>query len=332
MNRRQNLYRPPFPPCRRGFTLIELMVTIGIIVILVSILFVAIAHVERSAKTNATHATLGNLKGLMSELDSTTQLQSDFPGWLYHDGGGLRVYYTTIAGSTFDFWRQPFTGIINFPTIAPGDVTAGNPDRDGSVAILNTSLAMNALGRVSANRTAMNNFGADRKFFPAATGAKCIGPGSDKWIGTTDDMDTSASTPVEKLTENITYPTGCSVQSGGIIYTYSPSAGFGAITTGPPGTGWVTGTPALPLLLDGWNNPIIFVPATGLQVRLLNGQSTFNPADATQTWIIVSPEGRVTGNGTANPTVTTPGRPFWASAGPDGDFSKGDDNVYSFEQ
>ncbi len=85
------------------------------------------------------------------------------------------------------------------------------------------------------------------------------------------------------------------------------------------------------MLLDGWNNPIIFVPATGLHVQMLNGASAYSGA-VTQNWIIVSPEGRVTGNGTANPIVTTPGRPFWASAGPDGDFSKGDDNIYSFEQ
>jgi hypothetical protein len=34
-----------------------------------------------------------------------------------------------------------------------------------------------------------------------------------------------------------------------------------------------------------------------------------------------------------NPLVTAPGnRPFFASAGPDGDFQSPDDNVYSFEQ
>ena len=34
-----------------------------------------------------------------------------------------------------------------------------------------------------------------------------------------------------------------------------------------------------------------------------------------------------------NPVIRSPdNRPFFASAGPDGDFSKGDDNLYSFEQ
>jgi hypothetical protein len=83
-------------------------------------------------------------------------------------------------------------------------------------------------------------------------------------------------------------------------------------------------------LKDGWGNPILFVPASGLHVRVLNGASTYKPTDATQNYIIVSPEGSVSGNGTATPVVTKIGKPFWASAGPDGDFTKGDDNLYSF--
>jgi hypothetical protein len=92
----------------------------------------------------------------------------------------------------------------------------------------------------------------------------------------------------------------------------------------------------IPILLDGWSNPIIYVPATGLHVKLLAGQGVYHPVDdadtfsATQDYILISPEGSVSGNGTPNPVVTRPGRPFFASAGPDGDFTKGDDNIYSF--
>jgi hypothetical protein len=58
-------------------------------------------------------------------------------------------------------------------------------------------------------------------------------------------------------------------------------------------------------LADGWGNPIILCPPAGLEVK-------------------VKESGAVT-------KVTAPGgRPFWASAGPDGNFSTGDDNVYSF--
>lgn len=40
----------------------------------------------------------------------------------------------------------------------------------------------------------------------------------------------------------------------------------------------------------------------------------------------------VTSGGSSRPDVKSPdGRPFWVSAGPDGDFATHDDNVYSFE-
>lgn len=64
------------------------------------------------------------------------------------------------------------------------------------------------------------------------------------------------------------------------------------------------------LLLDDWGNPIIFVPASGLG----------------------RPGAPVNVGG--NPiTIQAPNnRPFFASAGPDGNFATGDDNIYSFEQ
>lgn len=58
-----------------------------------------------------------------------------------------------------------------------------------------------------------------------------------------------------------------------------------------------------PVLLDGWDNSIIFVPAGGLTGVTKGGNSTN----------IASPDGQ----------------PFWASAGPDKDWTKGDDNIYS---
>ena len=56
-----------------------------------------------------------------------------------------------------------------------------------------------------------------------------------------------------------------------------------------------------PVLLDGWGNPIVYVPKTGLT--------------------------------SGGKTITHPeGRPFWASPGPDGDINTPDDNIYSFEK
>jgi prepilin-type N-terminal cleavage/methylation domain-containing protein len=85
-------------------------------------------------------------------------------------------------------------------------------------------------------------------------------------------------------------------------------------TTGVP----LTTTPSN-ILLDAWGNPIIYVPSGGLQGVTLQSQS--------------GKVYRVQSNGVTETTATakTNARPFFASAGPDGDFSKGDDNIYSFE-
>jgi prepilin-type N-terminal cleavage/methylation domain-containing protein len=62
-----------------------------------------------------------------------------------------------------------------------------------------------------------------------------------------------------------------------------------------------------PAFADGWRNPILFCPAGGIRVNLSTGSAPL---------VVTAPDHR----------------PFWASAGPDGDFSKGDDNVYSFSK
>lgn len=68
-----------------------------------------------------------------------------------------------------------------------------------------------------------------------------------------------------------------------------------------------------PAIGDGWRNPIIFVPPGGLTGVQIGRKS----------------------NGTFDRTLTVKApnnRPFWASAGPDGKFNEGDDNVYSYEK
>ena len=64
--------------------------------------------------------------------------------------------------------------------------------------------------------------------------------------------------------------------------------------------------------LDAWGNPIILVPGSGLWGLEVGGVTIPNDPDRA----IKAPDNQ----------------PFWASAGPDGDFSKGDDNIYSFEE
>jgi type II secretory pathway pseudopilin PulG len=77
------------------------------------------------------------------------------------------------------------------------------------------------------------------------------------------------------------------------------------------------------VLLDGWGNPIILVPPGGLLVTMPNG------SNGTANYVVRS--SGVFPQSTA-PPITTADRPFFASAGQDGDFSQGQDNVYSFQQ
>jgi Tfp pilus assembly protein PilE len=66
-----------------------------------------------------------------------------------------------------------------------------------------------------------------------------------------------------------------------------------------------------PAFADGWRNPMLFCPAGGIKVFLHADDPT-----AKTTVLVTAPDHR----------------PFWVSAGPDGDFAKGDDNVYSFSK
>jgi prepilin-type N-terminal cleavage/methylation domain-containing protein len=109
-----------------------------------------------------------------------------------------------------------------------------------------------------------------------------------------------------------------------------------------PGSPNVTLT--IPLLLDGWGNPILFVPGGGF------GSTTLSPGvvyvDGTTNFGIITSTGVITSTTTpySLPTydpanvplgTTLPNQPFFVSAGPDGDFtnsqSKTDDNIYSFK-
>ena len=101
------------------------------------------------------------------------------------------------------------------------------------------------------------------------------------------------------------------------------AAGLGAVklmVNSPPVQygGTANSIPNPPIPLDAWNNPIIMLPGGGMDgVRM-----GFKGGDV-----------NVAANyDVPNHTVKARDqRPFWASAGPDGSFQNGDDNVYSFE-
>ncbi|HYE20555.1 MAG TPA: prepilin-type N-terminal cleavage/methylation domain-containing protein [Tepidisphaeraceae bacterium] len=182
-----------------GFTLVELLVVIGIIAILIAMTVIGIRKMAASTRAKATVATLATAHGMLSEYERIAQSGSGLP-----------------------------KKMIN----TPKSVLEGSADRDGQ-AVQDTRVAMGLVLGIPVNRKA-----------------------------------------IEQLP-----PTGL-------------------LQSNPPGQP--------PVLLDAWGNPVIFVPAGGLNGVLVNGKAT-----------------RIT---------SLDNLPFFASAGADGSFETGDDNVYSFDR
>lgn len=100
-----------------------------------------------------------------------------------------------------------------------------------------------------------------------------------------------------------------------------------------------------PVVLDAWGNPILFVfPPDTQGVHALDdryGLRGLSVEGQPGEWRVVNPGGveSVTASAPRKyPSTTSEAakrlphfRPFWVSAGPDGDFRTHDDNIYSFD-
>ena len=230
---------------RRGFTLIEMLAVIGVMMILMAMSIIGYQVVERSAAANQTRVTLTNLNAMLSEMDADAG-SSALPTYTY-TGTNRQTHQTTTG-------VQPIIGAgVADPSGQAwpiGDVSTSNYPgnyRYGFV-VQQTAMKMQTLLRCPNNSKAIADL-PSRKFLPIST-----------------------TTPL-----------------------------------------------AAPVLLDGWGNPIIYVPTGGIVVNVITGNN--------QAQLV---------------TITSrDNRPFFASAGPDGDFgavnspavtpTAGDDNVYSRE-
>jgi type II secretory pathway pseudopilin PulG len=273
-----------------AFTLLELLITIGVIIVLLGMLMFGLRAFSNSSKARETRATLEIAMGLFSELDAKIRLaqNNDVKQYWASDQGNL-VFVDLESGPysnpawELSFWNDPtrtmHQGPPNSkpaPIRAPGKVASGEADRDRHEAIWNTAIAMSRFMALPTNRSKVQSMPSQR---------------------------------VLLLLKDATQdPTG-----------QAPTQTTSGVTA-----------QKFPILLDAWGNPIIFVPASGLGSDASGAIGALKVGGVQR--VVTSSKLRDPINVNTDYAILGTDRPFFASAGPDGDFTTGDDNIYSFEK
>ena len=291
-----------------GFTVVELLVVIGILLILIALFTAGLKHVTMQAKQRDTKSMLATAVTMLENYKQATHFNRAYTTYKLGTGSyapGALIYFTvdntanipafaTTPITDTRFWTQgqecaPGTEASNggtafpFSNITPDALLLKDPNpthRPQSVpfpflpqAVVNTEVIMEALLTVPGNQTILNNLPANKVVTDAVTG--------------------------------------------------------------------------VPLLLDGFGNPILFVPGGGL-ANVWVDPGTYTGLG----WPVITSVA-IQKNG-YDPTSTTgivySNQPFFVSAGPDGDISNDhgvpdvtkltppgptfdmtDDNIYSFQ-
>lgn len=285
---------------RRAFTVIELMVVIGIIALLAGLLVMGVNKMQQSAKRRQTEQILENCRSMFAEFDAAKR-----PHYQPPDAASATPV-PCPQNVTADLYKPP--GTIN--------------DRFGTAVVISNAFMTQframpvnaaALGKLSAESvtrlpgTLPNpspwTSGSNYKAFDLSSGRVYdpTDPGNARYICILSHISSTANQPpnpiywIPEPTDNNT-----------------------------------------PVILDGWGNPVIFVP-WGLGADIVWSSPNPVPAGvlvvAGDRGIVMTAAGPIAPKLNARPIeVGRPSRPFFGSAGPDGDFSKGDDNLYSFEK
>ena len=251
---------------RRGFTLIEILVVIGIILVLMSMVVLGFRHLNYTAARRETIAELHLCRDLLTEYENTAGLNA-IEGLKGSVGNGYDpVYVDPNTGTEPDAFLKPDDAGGDM-----GDKSKGSSRYESPAVVKTQGVPAGAPGvmyvllRDPKNRAAVAGVTPKRLLEPEPTG--------------------NSNTPPSPNTLDNT------------------------------------------VLLDGWGNPIIFVPRGGMHI-FVNG-----------TPYIVRSTGTFPASDVTNHPITPADRPFFASAGQDGFFvdqnqGRADysiDNIYSFQ-
>jgi prepilin-type N-terminal cleavage/methylation domain-containing protein len=358
MTRRNNL-------TKRGFTVLEVTIAVSVIAILAGLLIYGIGHLTASGKANQTRIVLQDAQGMLQEFSTAAGLSRSVTYWPWIDLQSGNIYIAPASAAYLPYYALPAPTTAGLtlwsssvfynvsatlsrpsplcaPTGAWTNDSVGFSNRNGSYAVLYTQLAMRMIGSISSVKTMMAAIPTGSTMVPTwISGApyapgnvvkspadhnyyRCITPANSVWTGQMTEM-AATGIPTPPPSPNSSY-------------TSDPSGDT---------TNWQqlrAGETPDPILLDAWGNPILMAPAAGLINVWTNCSKSAPPifpppqwggtAPTTQlqAWVNPLPGGGTPPSYCQPPIVAPDSKPFFYSAGPDGDFTAGDDNIYSFNK
>lgn len=288
--------RPPVAH-RRGFTLLEVLIAVGIIAVLATIVTIAISAISSSSKTKSTRVALENCLSLQVEYENTKKL----PASLRRSVG---ANVTVSIPSAIDTTVTAMVKLRQLPKAKEmlERMSAGSVVRLDevlpSVAIA-SSVPPTQLVRLWAAATV---YAADEVVqYPAGSGMLYISL-QDANTGFTPGTPPAAGywsqvqMPVSTLADAWGNPIFCAGNALRLDRPYSPGLTY---------------------------QPGEVVNYSSRCYKCIQTSTGNNPPDAAY-WVEVA-------STATYEKKAKEGRVFWVSAGPDGDFLTDDDNIYSFE-
>ena len=265
---------------RQGFTLIEILVVLGVLIVLVGMAAFAYQRVNAAAGNKATMTQLEMCRSVLNEYELNVGTLNAIQG---NNAANKGIYYQA-------------NGLKQVSASSIGDVNMGNVNRWSNTYVMNTGTVFYYFQQV-----------------PSAKLMLAQMPPSAFLASTIISTEGNGTIPL--------YYQGPIAADDGVW--------LGSLIWPATGTTYLQVLEGIPS--DAWRNPIVLIPSGGLLDVYVGGPIPPNavPYSSTNPTQPPLPTG-VTGTfGIRSMVVPVDQRPFFVSAGPDGNFQAGDDNLYS---